>query len=76
MAGPSWGRVRALVSDTGEQVHNAGPSCPVQVLGMSDVAIAGDEFIVAPDERTARDVADTREHYQSCLLYTSPSPRD
>ena len=31
---------------------------------MSDVAIAGDEFIVAPDERTARDVADTREHYQ------------
>ena len=37
---------------------------PVQVLGMSDVAIAGDEFIVAPDERTARDVADTREHYQ------------
>ena len=64
VAGPSWGRVRALVSDTGEQVHNAGPSCPVQVLGMSDVAIAGDEFIVAPDERTARDVADTREHYQ------------
>jgi len=64
VAGPSWGRVRALVSDIGEQVHDAGPSCPVQVLGMSDVAIAGDEFIVAPDERTARDVADTREHYQ------------
>ena len=64
VAGPSWGRVRALVSDTGEQVHDAGPSCPVQVLGMSDVAIAGDEFIVAPDERTARDVAGTREHYQ------------
>ena len=64
VAGPSWGRVRALVSDTGEQVYDAGPSCPVQVLGMSDVAIAGDEFIVAPDERTARDVADTREHYQ------------
>jgi translation initiation factor IF-2 len=64
VAGPSWGRVRALVSDKGEQVQHAGPSCPVQVLGMSDVAIAGDEFIVAPDERTARDVADTREHYQ------------
>lgn len=64
VAGPSWGRVRALVSDTGEQVQHAGPSCPVQVLGMSDVATAGDEFIVAPDERTARDVADTREHYQ------------
>ncbi len=64
VAGPSWGRVRALVSDTGNQVNNAGPSRPVQVLGMSDVAIAGDEFVVAPDERTARDVADTREHYQ------------
>ncbi len=64
VAGPSWGRVRALVSDTGKQVNNAGPSRPVQVLGMSDVAIAGDEFVVAPDERTARDVADTREHYQ------------
>ena len=64
VAGPSWGRVRALVSDTGDQVQDAGPSCPVQVLGMSDVAIAGDDFIVAPDERTARDVADTREHYQ------------
>ena len=63
VAGPSWGRVRALVSDTGEQVKYAGPSRPVQVLGMSDVAIAGDEFVVAPDERTARDVADTREHY-------------
>ena len=63
VAGPSWGRVRALVSDTGEQVKSAGPSRPVQVLGMSDVAIAGDEFVVAPDERTARDVADTREHY-------------
>tara|TARA_S200000501_G_scaffold175435_1_gene165077 strand:- start:32216 stop:34930 length:2715 start_codon:yes stop_codon:yes gene_type:complete len=63
VAGPSWGRVRALVADTGEQVDSAGPSCPVQVLGMSDVAIAGDEFVVAPDERTARDVADTREHY-------------
>ena len=56
--------MRALVPDTGKQVNNAGPSRPVQVLGMSDVAIAGDEFVVAPDERTARDVADTREHYQ------------
>ncbi len=63
VAGPSWGKVRALVSDTGDQVTTAGPSCPVQVLGMSDVAIAGDEFVVAPDERTARDVAGTREHY-------------
>ena len=64
VAGSSWGRVRALVSDTGDQVNSAGPSSPVQVLGLSDVAIAGDEFIIAPDERTARDVAETREHFQ------------
>ena len=64
VAGSSWGRVRALVSDTGDQVDSAGPSSPVQVLGLSDVAIAGDEFIIAPDERTARDVAETREHFQ------------
>ena len=64
VAGSSWGRVRALVSDTGDQVDFAGPSSPVQVLGLSDVAVAGEEFIIAPDERTARDVAETREHFQ------------
>ncbi len=64
VAGSAWGRVRALVSDSGEQVETAGPSSPVQVLGLSDVAVAGDDFIIAPDERTARDVAETREHFQ------------
>jgi translation initiation factor IF-2 len=64
VAGPAWGRVRALINDHGDQVKVAGPSVPVQVLGLSDVAQAGDEFVVAPDERTARDVAGTREHYQ------------
>jgi translation initiation factor IF-2 len=64
VAGPAWGRVRALINDRGEQVKKAEPSAPVQVLGLSDVAQAGDEFVVAPDERTARDVASTREHYQ------------
>ena len=63
VAGPAWGRVRALINDKGEQVKEAGPSVPVQVLGLSDVANAGDQFVIAPDEKTARDVADTREHY-------------
>lgn len=63
VAGPAWGRVRALINDKGESVKEAGPSVPVQVLGLSDVANAGDQFVVAPDEKTARDVADTREHY-------------
>ncbi len=64
VAGATWGRVRALIDDTGKQVKEAGPSAPVQVLGLSDVAAAGDDFVVAPDEKTARNVADTREHWQ------------
>ncbi|HEU5085653.1 MAG TPA: translation initiation factor IF-2 [Acidimicrobiales bacterium] len=63
VAGAAWGRVRALIDDHGNQVKEAGPSAPVQVLGLSDVADAGDQFIVAPDDKTARDVADKREHF-------------
>jgi len=60
VAGPAWGRVRALIDDKGEQVKEAGPSTPVRVLGLSDIAISGDSFVVAPDERTAKSVAGTR----------------
>lgn len=68
IAGSAWGRVRALINDRGEQVKEAAPSVPVQVLGLSDVATAGDSFVVAPDEKTARDVAGAREHYQRVAL--------
>ncbi len=64
VAGAAWGRVRALVNDRGERVETALPATPVQVLGLSDVAEAGDTFIIAPDERVAGKVADTREHWQ------------
>ncbi len=64
VAGAAWGRVRALIDDKGEQVKEAGPSTPVEVLGLSDVAQAGDQFVVAPDERKAAKVAETREHWQ------------
>ncbi len=63
VAGPAWGRVRALINDHGEQVKEAGPSTPVEVLGLSDVAQAGDDFVVAPDERKAKSVAETRERW-------------
>ncbi len=63
VAGGAWGRVRALVNDHGEQVKEAGPSTPVQVLGLSDVATAGDDFVVAPDEKRAKSVAETRAHW-------------
>ena len=63
VAGPAWGRVRALITDKGEHVKEAGPSTPVEVLGLSDVAQAGDDFVVAPDERKAKAVAETRERW-------------
>ena len=63
VAGAAWGRVRALINDHGEQVKEAGPSTPVQVLGLSDVAEAGDDFVVAKDERSASKVSEQREHY-------------
>ncbi len=61
VAGAAWGKVRALINDKGEQIKSAGPSTPVQILGLSAVPAAGDEFRVAPDERTARTVAEARE---------------
>jgi translation initiation factor IF-2 len=63
VTGASWGRVRALIDDKGDQVKKAGPSVPVQVLGLSDVASAGDSFVVAPSEKIAAKVASTREHW-------------
>ena len=64
VAGAAWGRVRALLDDNGEQIEEAGPSTPVQVLGLSDVADAGDGFVVAPNERIAGRVADKRGHWR------------
>ena len=61
VAGASWGRVRAMIDDKGQQVKEAGPSTPVQVLGLSSVPNAGDEFRAAPDEKTARTVGEARE---------------
>ncbi|MEZ5141313.1 MAG: translation initiation factor IF-2 [Acidimicrobiales bacterium] len=64
VAGAAWGRVRALITDKGDQVKEAGPSRPVQVLGLSEPAQAGDRFVVAPDEKVASKVASTREHWK------------
>jgi translation initiation factor IF-2 len=61
VAGAAWGRVRALLDDHGDDIKEALPSTPVQVLGLSDVPSAGDEFRVAPDDKTARTVAQARE---------------
>jgi translation initiation factor IF-2 len=60
VAGHAWGRVRAMLDENGQQVSEAGPSVPVQVLGFDEVPYAGDEMRVAPDDRTARVVAESR----------------
>ncbi len=61
VCGVQYGRVRALFDETGAQVPSAGPSIPVQVLGLSGVPDAGDDFVVVADERLAKDVAQQRE---------------
>ena len=60
VAGAEWGRVRALVSDTGETISSAGPSTPVEVLGLSGTPDAGDRLAVVENEARAREVTDYR----------------
>ncbi|WP_313919276.1 translation initiation factor IF-2 [Tahibacter sp.] len=60
VCGVEYGRVRAMFNETGEQVNEAGPSIPVQVLGLSGVPDAGDDFVSVADERLAKDVAQQR----------------
>lgn len=61
VAGAEWGRVRALVNDKGSQVKEAGPSQPVEVLGLNGAPGAGDDFAVVENEARAREVADYRQ---------------
>ena len=61
VAGGAYGRVRAMLDENGENVTEAGPSRPVQVLGFTSVPGAGDSFIVAEDDRTARQIAEKRQ---------------
>ena len=61
VVGSSYGRVRAMFDDAGNDVSEAGPSTPVAVLGLTSVPRAGDSFLVANDDRTARQIADKRE---------------
>jgi translation initiation factor IF-2 len=61
VAGSAWGRVRALVNEKGEQLKTAGPSVPVEVLGLNSAPEAGDRFDVVPNEARAREITDYRE---------------
>ncbi len=61
VAGDQWGRVRALVTDKGEQVKEAGPAMPVEVLGLSATPAAGDRFAVVENESRAREISEYRQ---------------
>jgi translation initiation factor IF-2 len=64
LAGVNYGRVKAMFDHTGKPVDEAGPSVPVELLGLDGVPNAGDGFMVVPDERRAREVAQFREQKQ------------
>ena len=76
LAGREYGRIRAMIGDNGKQCHSAGPSMPVEVLGLSGVPIAGDEVIAVEDERKAREVALFRQgRYREVRLAKQQSAR-
>ncbi len=60
VVGGTFGKVRALIDDKGKQVKKAGPSIPVEVMGLQDVPAAGDTLMVVSDERVARETAEKR----------------
>lgn len=60
LAGSSFGRVRAMTDENGQVIESAGPSLPVEILGLGDVPNAGDPFMVVADERKAKEVAEER----------------
>jgi len=72
VAGGSWGRIRAMFDESGKAVTEAGPSVPVEVLGLSVVPMAGDEVRVAPNDKIARTVAEARAHRRKAAALRNP----
>lgn len=60
VVGSTFGKVRAMVSDTGQRIKSAGPSVPVEITGINDVPEAGDRFVVFKDDKKARSIGETR----------------
>ena len=61
LVGSTYGRIRAMFDDQGKKIKSAGPSIPVEILGLSEVPAAGDRFIQVKDEKTARTMAEARK---------------
>ena len=60
VSGSEWGRVRALVDERGQNLRAAGPSTPIEVLGLNGLPLAGDDFVVVENEGRAREITDFR----------------
>jgi translation initiation factor IF-2 len=76
VVGGAFGKIRALVDDKGKQVKKAGPSIPVEIMGLSDVPSAGDTLMVVSDERVAREAAAKRStRRQEVRIAASSGPR-
>jgi len=75
VCGDAHGRVRAMLGDSGEQVAEARPSRPVQVLGLTAVPDAGDSFLVVDDDRVARQIAERREARERTAQFAQRRPR-
>ncbi len=71
IAGTAVGRVRAMINDKGRRVKTAGPSTPVEILGLSEAPLGGDKFYVVKDEKLAREVAETRKQEQKESKFNS-----
>jgi len=78
LAGLEYGRIRALFDENGKPVESAGPSIPVETLGLSGVPQAGDDFIIVPDEKRAREVSTFRQikHRETKLAKQAPKLED
>lgn len=61
LVGSTYGRIRAMFDDEGKKIKAAGPSIPVEILGLSEVPAAGDRFVQVKDEKTARQMAESRK---------------
>ncbi len=60
VVGTTYGRIRTMTDDKGQRIENAGPSTPVEITGLNDTPNAGDQFVVFEDEKTARQIAESR----------------
>ena len=74
IAGAEWGRVRSLIDDRGEGIKEAGPSQPVEVVGLNAAPQAGDQFVVVEDEARAREISEFRQSKERAAR-TAVAPR-